>query len=181
MFVRSVDVVKYTIQVFRGENTMPYYYSVPTNANTNGSASTNSSVMNYFGTTGCRAALQKLMGGTFATPADNAMLLRVYNTTVVSSGGGAGIIPQPLAAGIQATAAIAAQVIANTGPTLGTLAAVPKIQLAFNQRGTAMWAAFNADEGVGFQGSVQPNTELEVVSQSTGTTIPIYTNTIHSE
>jgi hypothetical protein len=159
---------------------MPYYYSVPTNANTNGSASTNSSVMNYIATSGLRAALQKLMGGTFVTPADNAMLLRGYNTTVLSTAG-AGIVPQPLAAGIQATGAIAAQTTAFTGPTLGTLATVPKIQLAFNQRGTAMWAAFNADEGIGFQGSVQPNAELVIVSQSTGTSVPIYTNTIHSE
>ncbi len=159
---------------------MPYYYSTPVNANSNGSASTNSSIMNYVCVSGLRAAVQKLMAGTFVTPADNATLVRMYNTTVLSSGG-TPITPQPLAAGTQATAAIAANLPANTGPTTGTLAAVPKIQLAFNQRGTAMWAAFNADEGVGLQGSVQPNAELILVSQSTGTSVPIYTNTIHSE
>jgi hypothetical protein len=161
---------------------MPYYYSTPTNSNSNGTASTNSYTMNMVSIAGLRAAVQKLMGGTFVTPADNAVLLRLYNTTTLFTAGGA-IVPQPLAAGAGATAAIASQALPTTAPTIGSgvLSTVPKIQLAFNQRGTAMWAAFNADEGVGFQGAVAPNAELVLVNQSTGISVPIYTNVIHSE
>jgi hypothetical protein len=159
---------------------MPYYFVTPNNVTSNASASTNTAQLMLLGIAGLRAAMQKLMGGTFVTPADNATLLRAYNTTVLSTTGGP-ITPQPMAAGNGATGAIAANALAYTTPALGTLATVPKMQLAFNQRGTAMWAAFNADEGIGFQGSVQPNAELTVVNQSTGTSVPIYTTVIHSE
>jgi hypothetical protein len=161
---------------------MPYYYSTPTFSNSNGSASTNSFTMNMVSIAGLRAAVQKLIGGTFVTPADNAVLLRLYNSTTLLTAGSA-IVPQPMAAGAGATAAIASQAVPTTVPTIGAgvLATVPKIQLAFNQRGTNMWAAFNADESIGFQGAVAPNAELILVNQSTGTSVPIYTNLIHSE
>ena len=160
---------------------MPYYFSSPNNAASNGTASTNTLQIEFIGIAGLRAAIQKIIGGTYATPADNAVLLRLYNATTNSTGPGGALTPQPLAAGAGATAAIAAQALAYTTNTLGTLATVPKIQLAFNQRGTAMWAAFNADEGVGFQSATAPNAELDLINQCTGTSVPIYTNVIHSE
>ena len=161
---------------------MPYYFSTSTQQNSNGSANTNSYTMNMVAIAGMRAAVQKMICGSYATPADNAILIRLYNTTTLFTSGSA-ITPQPLAAGLGATAAIAAAALPTTVPTIGggVLSAVPKIQLAFNQRGTSMWAAFNADEGVGFQSAVAPNAELVVVNQSTGTTVPINVNLIHSE
>jgi hypothetical protein len=161
---------------------MPYYYSTSTQQNSNGSASTNSYTMNMVGIAGLRGAVQKMICGSYATPADNAILIRLYNTTTLFTAGSA-IVPQPLAAGLIGTGAIAAAALPTTVPTIGSgvLAAVPKIQLAFNQRGTSMWAAFNADESVGFQSATVPNAELVVVNQSTGTSVPINVDLIHSE
>src|SRR5580692_1015001 len=101
---------------------MPYYYSTPNSQTSNASASTNSLQIDFLTIAGLRAAIQKIMGGTFVTPADNATLLRLYNTTVLSTTSGA-IVPQPLAAGLGASGAIAAQVTAFTQSTPGTLAA----------------------------------------------------------
>jgi hypothetical protein len=75
----------------------------------------------------------------------------------------------------------AAQCVVKTGVTLGTLVAVPNLQLAFNQRGTAMWAAFNADEGVAGLGATASNAELAIVNQSTGLGVNLNVTGIHSE
>ena len=160
---------------------MPYYYSTPNNATSSGTASTNILQLSLVGIAGLRAAVQKIIGGTYTTPADNAILLRLYNATTNSTGPTSQLTPQPMAAGAGATAAIAAQLTAYAANSLGTLSSVPKIQLAFNQRGTAMWAAFNADEGVGIQSATAPNGELDLINQSTGLSVPVYTNVIHSE
>jgi hypothetical protein len=160
---------------------MPYYFSTNTQQNSNGSANTDSYTMNVVGIAGLRAAVQKLILGSYATPADNAIRVRLTNTTTLFTAG-TGITPQPLAVGVSA-AGPAAVATATTVPTIGAgvLSAVPKIQLAFNQRGTAMWAAFNADEGVQFQSAVAPGAELIVVNQCTGTSVAINCNIIHSE
>lgn len=160
---------------------MPYYYSSSNNVASNGTPSTNTLQIGFLGIAGLRAAIQKIIGGTYATPADNAILLRLYNLTTNDTGSGGALTPQPLAAGAGATAAIVAQLTAYTTATIGTTATVPKIQLAFNQRGTAMWAAFNADEGVGIQSATAPNGNVDLINQSTGVSVPIYTNVIHSE
>lgn len=156
---------------------MPFYYSSSTQQNSNGTANTDSYTLDFSGIAGLRAVVQKLMAGSYVTPADNAIRLRLTNTTTLFTGG-AGLTPQPMTPDAPACAAVV-----TTVPTIGggVLATVPKIQLAFNQRGTAMWAAFNADEGVGVKGATAPNAELVLVNQSTGISVPINANVIHSE
>jgi hypothetical protein len=58
------------------------------------------------------------------------------------------------------------------------------VQLAFNQRGTGLWAAFVADKGIGTVGttaSATTSAELVIDSQSTGTSVPINTALLHVE
>jgi hypothetical protein len=78
----------------------------------------------------------------------------------------------------------AAASLASTLPTLGTgtFNAVPLVQLAFNQRGTGLWAAFTADEAVGISGSnAAANGIMVLDSQSTGTSVPVNYKMIFSE
>lgn len=156
---------------------MPFYYSTSTQQNSNASANTDSYTMDFSGIAGLRAVIQKLIAGSYATPADNAIRLRLTNSTTLLTAG-TGITPQPMTPD-----APAASAVVTTVPAIGAgvLAAVPKIQLAFNQRGTAMWAAFNADEGVAVKGATAPNAELVLVNQCTGTSIAINANVVHSE
>lgn len=160
---------------------MAYYFASATHQNSNGSANTDSYVMNIVAIAGLRATIQKLIGGTYATPADNAVWLRLNNSTTLLSAGGA-FTPQPYSVGVSA-AGTAAVAVVTTVPTIGAgvISANPKVQLAFNQRGTAMWAAFNADEGIQIQSAVAPGSEIILIDQSTGTTVPMYTTLIHSE
>lgn len=154
---------------------MPYYYGTTTKQNSNASANTDTLLMNLVGIAGLRAVLQKLMLGTYVTPADNAVWLRVVRTTVLTTPG-TGIVPNPMIPDAPAAAALP-----TTLPTAGTLTAVGTVQLGFNQRGTAMWAAFNADEGIGVKGATASNGEIVFDSQSTGTSVPITIGMIHSE
>lgn len=154
---------------------MPYYYGTAMNANSNASANTNTSSMSYLGATGLRYVIQKIMCGSYATPADNAIWLRANRTSVLSTAGSA-ITPNP-----QIPDAPAAACSVKTGVTLGTLVAVPNLQLAFNQRGTAMWAAFNADEGLAGSGATAGNAEVALLNQCTGTSINVNVTGIHSE
>src|SRR6266404_9661311 len=144
---------------------MPYYYGTAMNANTNASANTNTSSMSYLGLAGLRYVIQKIMGAAYAVPADNALWLRANRTSVLSTAG-TGIVPTP-----QIADAPAAACVVKTGMTIGTLIAVPNLQLAFNQRGTAMWAAFNADEGLSSVGATAPNAEIAIINQCTGTSV----------
>lgn len=155
---------------------MPYYYGSVSQQNTNASANTDTSLHNFKTTAaGQRAYIQKLFTGTVVTPADNAIRLRLQHTTANMTGGGA-FTPQPLVAD-----APVAAVTSTTLPTAGTQATVFLVQLAFNQRGTAMWAAFNPDEAICIVGTVAANAEINLMSQSTGTSVPIGYTVIHSE
>lgn len=156
---------------------MPFYYSTSTQQNSNGSANTDSYTMDFSGIAGLRAVVQKLIAGSYVTPADNAIRLRLTNSTTLL-GAGTPITPQPMTCDAPAASAIVTSVPVISG---GVLAAVPKMQLAFNQRGTAMWAAFNADEGISVKGATAPNAELVLINQSTGTGVPIDANIVHSE
>jgi hypothetical protein len=155
---------------------MPYYYGSVSQQFTNASANTDTSLQNWKTTAaGQRAYIQKLIAGTYVTPADNAVRLRLQHTTANMTAGGA-FTAQPLAAD-----APAAAVTTTTLPTAGTQATVFLVQLAFNQRGTAMWAAFNPDEAVCIVGTVAGNQEVNLMSQSTGTSIAIPYTVMHSE
>lgn len=156
---------------------MPYYFTSSTQQNSNASANTDSYTLDFSGIAGLRAVVQKLLAGSYVTPADNAIRLRLTNTTTLFTAGAA-LVPQPSTPDSGAAVAVV-----TTVPTIGAgvLSAVPKIQLAFNQRGTAMWAAFNPDEGIGVKGATAPNAELVLVNQSTGTSVPINVQLSHSE
>lgn len=159
---------------------MPYYYSSASQQNSNGSANIDTLLQNFKTTAaGQRAVIQKIQAGSYASPADNAIRLRLQRvaTTAALTGGGA-FTPQPNNADSPA-----ALITTTTLPTLGTsvLGANPVVQMAFNQRGTAIWAALNPDEGVGIVGSTVGNQEVVLNSQSTGTTIPINYDVKHSE
>jgi hypothetical protein len=159
---------------------MPFYYGTSTQQTTNGTASTDTFLMSLLGygaaTAPGRGVLQKLMCGTFVTPADNAVRIRAHRTSTISTAG-TPITPAPLIPDASAAACIA-----YTLPTGGTVGAVPLIQLGYNQRGTAMWAAFNADEGIGVKSNVTVS-QAEVLfdSQSTGISVPVTIGMIHSE
>ena len=154
---------------------MPFYYGTAMHGNSSGSANTDIDSMSYLGLAGLRYYVQKIMAGTYVTPADNALWIRVNRSSALSTAG-SGITPTP-----QTADATAAACVVKTGMTLGTYIAVPNLQLAFNQRGTAMWAAFNADESLGSVGATAPNAELAILNQSTGTSVPVYVTGIHSE
>lgn len=159
---------------------MPYYYGTASQQTSNGTANTDTLLMNLKTTaSGARAVLQKVMGGSYVTPADNAIRLRVHRVSVANLSSGSAIVANPMIAD-----APASNSTLTTLPTIGSgvLSAVPPIQLAFNQRGTAMWAAFNPDEGVGIVGpSPNGNNEIVLDSQCTGTSVPINFEFIHSE
>lgn len=154
---------------------MAYYFSTAIQQNTNASANTTTTLANIHAIAGLRAYLQKVICGSYATPADNAIRIQVLRTTTLLTAG-TGITPAQ-----QQPDGGAANAVATTLPTGGAFAAVPVVQLAFNQRGTAMWAAFNADEAVAILGATAPNSELAFNSQSTGTTVPVNMTFIHSE
>ena len=128
---------------------------------------------------GQRAVVQKLWAGSYVTPADNSIRLRLARVSTANLSAGSAIVPNP-----NIPDAPASNITATTLPTIGSgvLSSVYPVQLAFNQRGTAMWAAFNPDEGIGIVGpSPNGNNELVLDSQSTGTTIPVNFQTMHSE
>lgn len=155
---------------------MPYYYSVANQANSNASANTDTFLANVHGAAaGQRFYVQKLQAGSYATPADNAIRLRLQRTTTLVTAGSA-VTPNSLVAD-----APAASSVATTGPSGGVLATNPTIQLAFNQRGTGLWAAFTVDEALGCVGSTAANAEVVLDSQSTGSATPISYKILFSE
>jgi hypothetical protein len=162
---------------------MPFMYSAASQQNTNASANTDTLLADLktaSANAGLRAYLQKLQCGSYVTPADNAIRLRLNRlATVGTYASGASLTPTPLVPDAPASASLA-----STLPTLGTgtFNAVPLVQLAFNQRGTGLWAAFTADEAVGISGSnAAANGIMVLDSQSTGTTVPVNYKMIFSE
>lgn len=155
---------------------MPYYYSVASQQTSNASANTDTFLANiHGGAAGQRAAIQKLQAGSYITPADNAIRLRLHRTSVLLTPGSS-YTPNPVIADAPAAASVA-----TTLPTAGTLVANPVLQLAFNQRGTGLWAAFTLDEAVGVVGSTAPNSEVVLDSQSTGSSVAINFKILFSE
>jgi len=162
---------------------MGFYYSVASQQNTNASANTDTLLADLktaSANAGLRAYLQKLIAGTYVTPADNSVRLRIHRLTSVGTyASGSAATPAPLVPDAPASASLA-----STLPTIGTgtLNTVPAVQLAYNQRGTAMWAAFNPDEAVGISGSnAAVNGIIILDSQSTGTSVPVTFELIFSE
>lgn len=162
---------------------MAFYYSTASQQNTNASANTDTLLADLktaSANAGLRAYVQKVIAGSYVTPADNAIRLRLQRLSSVGTyASGSAVTPIPLVPDAPAAASLA-----STLPTLGTgtFVAVPLVQLAFNQRGTAMWAAFNSDEAVGVSGSNAAANGIVVLnSQATGTSVPVNFKLIHSE
>lgn len=154
---------------------MPYYFGTTTQQPTNGTANTDTTLLNIHTVTGSRAALQKVMAGSYVTPADNAIRLRLTRTTVLLTPGTALVPAQNFVDGPAATAVV------TFLPTGGTFAAVAAMQMALNQRGTAMWAAFNPDEAFTMAGATASNAEIGIISQSTGISVPVNLGILHTE
>lgn len=152
-----------------------FYYGAATQQSTNGTANTDTSLANLVAIAGLRAALKKLMLGTYVVPADNAVRIQVRRSSALTT-------PGTTLPTIPAVAdAPAASSLPTTLPTAGTITATPVVQSAFNQRGTAMWAAFNEDEAIGVKGATAPNGEIVFVSQSTGISVPVSISMMFSE
>ena len=163
---------------------MPYYYATSQQVNSNASANTDALLASFWTkATNHRAVVQKVIVGSYATPADNAIRIRLQGATTGTFT--AGTAQTPLGMIFDAPAAgMGAQntVPAPTSPTYANAV----VQLAFNQRGTAMWAAFNADEGVGLVGTGTNTSNADGIakylnSQCTGTSVAINFKVIHSE
>lgn len=156
---------------------MPFYYASASQQNTNATANTDTFLMNLKTTAaGQRAWLQKLQAAIYATPADNQVRLRIQRTTTLLTAGGA-FTPMPMSSNDVPAAASTV----TTLPTVGALSANPPVQVAFNQRGTGLWAAFTPDEAVGIDGATAPDAELVLNSQATGTSLACAFKLIHSE
>jgi hypothetical protein len=160
-----------------------FYFSVASQQATNATANTDTLLADLktaSANAGLRAYVQKLMAGTYVTPADNSVRLRLHRLSSVGTyASGSAVTPAPLVPDAPAAASVA-----STLPTIGTgtLTTVPLVQLAYNQRGTAMWAAFNSDEAIGISGSnAAANGILILDSQSTGTSVPVPFELIFSE
>lgn len=162
---------------------MPFMYSAASQQNTNAAANTDTLLADLktaSANAGLRAYIQKLQVGSYVTPADNALRIRLQRlATLGTYASGTALTPSPLVPDAPASASLS-----STLPTLGTgtFNAVPMVQLAFNQRGTGLWAAFTVDEAVGIAGSNGAVNGIAILnSQSTGTSVPVNYKIIFSE
>ena len=109
---------------------MPFYYAVSSQQNTNATANTDTLLADLktaSANAGLRAYVQKLQAGSYATPADNAIRLRLHRLTSLGTyASGTSVTPAQLVPDAPAAASLA-----STLPSLGTgaLNAVPAIQL----------------------------------------------------
>src|SRR5437899_3960960 len=162
---------------------MPFYYAVASQQNTKGTPNTDTLLADLktaSANAGLRAYLQKLQAGSYTTPADNAIRLRIHRLTAIGTyTSGSGFTAAPLVPDAPAAASLA-----STLPTLGTgtLNTTPAVQLAFNERGTGLWAAFTVDEAVGIAGSnAGVNGIIILDSQATAASVPVNFKMIFSE
>ena len=143
---------------------MPYYYSAASPAVGGSAVSLSTTISNLLNikttNTGQRACIQKLIvgwysGGSANAPADTAMVQLLQRSSTLLTSGTA-FTASPLIADAPAAASTL-----TTAPSSGAFSnATPLVQLGYNGRGTAMWAAFNADEAIGIMGSTAPNAEV---------------------
>lgn len=158
-----------------------YYYSCTDQANTNGSANTDTLLERWkISTAGVRAQIRKLQLGVFAAPTDNNVRIQLRRVTTTVQTTGTGTTPLPM----QGDNTIAATTVWSTGTiTLGTgaLQATATVQLAYNMRGTAMWAAFIEDETISIAGATTTNNEIVLDSQASVASVPVNMTLLFSE
>ncbi len=162
---------------------MPFMYSAASQLNTNATANTDgflADLKTASANAGLRAYIQKLQVGSYVTPADNALRIRLQRlATLGTYASGTALVPTPLVPDAPAAASLSSTVPV---PGTGTFNAVPMVQLAFNQRGTGLWAAFTADEAIGISGTNAGINGIAVLnSQSTGVSVPVNYKIIFSE
>ena len=149
-----------------------YFYAINTQQNTNATPSTDTLLLGLATIAGLRVRVVKMQAGNFSNAIDNQIRLQLRRlATVGSYAAGSAITPQP-----KEPDGVAAFGTASSLPTLGTgtLAAVSAAQIAYNTRGTGLWAAFVDDEKIGMQGAASAvNGNLVVDSQATGATVAV--------
>lgn len=149
-----------------------YFYATNTQQSSNASANTDTLLLGLATIAGLRARIVKLQAGNFSNAIDNQIRLQLRRlATVGSFAAGGAITPQP-----KEPDAPAANGTASSLPTLGTgtLAAVSAAQIAYNTRGTGLWAAFVDDEKIGMQGAASGvNGNVLVDSQASGSSVAI--------
>ena len=159
---------------------MPYFYGTGNQQSTNSSASTDTMLFHLqTAAAGARAYVQKLQAGVFSNALDNQVRLQLVGVDVLGDfAAGAAIVPSPLSGDAPAASATASTLPTET---TATLEPVPRVTLAYNTRGTAMWAAFTPSEAIGLVGAAVPNQHIVLNSQSTGTSVAVPYTVIHSE
>lgn len=156
-----------------------YYYSAVDQATTNGTASTDTLLEDFRAIAGLRSQIRKAQFGVFAAPTDNNVRLQLRRTTTLVQTSGTNQALQK-----NQVDAPGASTLWQTGTiTLGTgaLATTPVVQLAFNMRGTAMWAAFIEDETISITGATAPNGEIVLDSQASVASVPVSITIMLSE
>src|SRR5260370_31775940 len=114
---------------------MPFMYAATSQQNTNATANTDTLLADLktaSANAGLRAYLQKLQCGSYVTPADNALRIRLQRlATVGTYTSGTALTPTPLVP--DAPVAVS---LSSTLPPLvpGTVHAQPLLQLVFNHR-----------------------------------------------
>lgn len=156
-----------------------YYYSMTDQATTNGAANTDTLLEDFRSIAGLRTQIRKMQLGVFAAPTDNNVRIQLRRTTTLVQTTGSAYTPSPN----QVDAPAASTIVRNGAITLGTgvLATNAMVQLAYNMRGTAMWAAFIEDETISITGATAPNGEIVVDSQASVASVPVNVTIMFSE
>ncbi len=156
-----------------------YYYAATDQANTNGSANTDTLIEDFRSIAGLRTQIRKIQLGVFAAPTDNNVRIQLRRATTVlqTSGTNTALIKN------QADAPGAATLWQTGTITIGTgvLSTTGLVQLAYNMRGTAMWAAFIEDETISITGVAGALGEVAVVTQASVASVPVNITVMLSE
>lgn len=166
---------------------MPYYYAVtePQVAGTAQALTTTiTNLMNWkTSAAGQRAYIQKIITGMYSGSAANApvdaqvaVLLQRTSTLLTA---GTTVTAEKMNAD-SPISGLGAATLTRTPTTGAFTTANATVQLQFNARGTAMWAAFNPDEAVGIVGSTAPNAEVCLRGYASASTTIGFT-VLHSE
>jgi len=151
----------------------PYFYADNSQQTTNASANTDTLLADFkTAAAGHRAYITKLQAGNFSNAIDNQVRLQLRRlATYGTYTSGSSITPQPKVAD-----APAANHTSSVLPFLGSgvLAAVSVAQIAYNTRGTGMWAAFVDDEKIGMVGvGTAVNGAVLLDSEASGASVAV--------
>src|SRR5258708_22071359 len=128
-----------------------YMYGTNSQQNSNAVANTDTLLANLATAAAAhRAYVRKLQAENMSNAIDNQIRLQLRRlATVGTYAAGAAVTPQPKVAD-----APVANATASTLPTLGTgtLAAISAALIAYNTRGSGLWAPFVEDEAIGLVG-----------------------------